>query len=111
MTMTMTRPELLREEDLVPGKAWVHPESRLEYEDFHAYFVGKDPLPHWRNARIAETNARKTFGGSVLLKTLEERRAAVVDHYFLCFDRDGNSFTGPRYLDTNSRGVGTLPRY
>ena len=44
--------ETLREEDLVPGRPWVHPESRLEYEDFHAFFCGKDPVPHWRNAEI-----------------------------------------------------------
>jgi hypothetical protein len=47
----------LREEDLVVGRPWVHPETRLEYEDWHAWFCGKDPIPHWRNARIKEVHA------------------------------------------------------
>lgn len=50
---TMKAPEArLREEDLAVGKAWVHPDTKLEYEDFHAYLCGKDPIPHWRNAQI-----------------------------------------------------------
>lgn len=44
----------LCEADLEVGRLFVHPETRLEYEDFHAYLAGKDPLPHWRNARIKE---------------------------------------------------------
>lgn len=51
--MTMNPPELkLRDEDLEVGRPFVHPETRLEYADFHAYLCGKDPLPHWRNAEI-----------------------------------------------------------
>jgi hypothetical protein len=44
----------LSEEDLVAGKAWVHPETRLEYADFHAWFAGEKPVAHWRNNRIRE---------------------------------------------------------
>lgn len=44
----------LREEDLVPGKPWVHPDTFLEYADFHAFFKGEGPLSSYANFKVAE---------------------------------------------------------
>lgn len=81
----------LCEADLEVGKPFVHPESRLEYADFHAYLCGKDPLPHWRNARIKEVYAG-SFGNGYMCSTHEERKRndrLWIDRIFTEYDRDG----------------------
>jgi hypothetical protein len=56
--MTTTTPEArLHEEDLIVGKVFVHPDTCLEYEDFHAFLCGKAPLNHYRNHQISRALA------------------------------------------------------
>lgn len=54
----------LREEDLEVGRRFVHPQTFLEYEDWHAYFAGKDPLDHYRNTRIGRATKGRRPGAS-----------------------------------------------
>lgn len=93
----------LREEDLVPGKPFLHPETKLEYADFAAWFCGKDPIPHWRNAQIKRVHEQAHRG--------EIRWAAQhIETYIRRYDRDGNSYTGPKYLASDPLGgPGTIP--
>lgn len=97
----------LREEDLVVGKAWVHPETFLEYEDFHAFFCGKDPLPHWRNARIKaihfarseyEADLRQGQLSGIPTEPFERLLARRFEYYRSTYDRDGNFLTVYRPL-------------
>lgn len=87
MKTTTSPPEALREEDLVPGRPWVHPETHLEYEDFHAFFCGKEPLPHWRNAAVKRVLQGEQFFGP-------KKAAAAIEHLFRDFDKDGRSRFG-----------------
>lgn len=88
----------LREEDLQPGRPFVHPETRLEYADFHAYLCGKDPLPHWRNARIKEVLVQCHGDLSKACIATDYGRgpcvagSEVVDDFFRFYNRSGERF-------------------
>lgn len=94
--MTTAMPERLREEDLAPGRPWVHPDTKLEYADFAAYLVHRDPLPHWRNARIKEVwrgeDDYLRVDALHAWKPLEVFRAQRANYYHGYFNRHGEPF-------------------
>lgn len=106
MMLEATPETRLREEDLAVGKNWVHPDSQLEYEDFHAFLAGKEPLDHWRNDRIREL-AQSQGGWKRIGADEREPWEAFfrrrVDYYLGAFDRNGDrlgtAFLGARALD------------
>lgn len=87
-----TRPRL-SEEGLIPGRPWTHPDTRLEYADFASYFVGQDPLPHWRNAQV-KAFARRKDGDAVfkarsaLLRRTYSRKGYSEDEKIFPFSTD-----------------------
>lgn len=114
-TTATTQGAKLREEDLVPGQPWVHPETRLEYADFQAFLVGHDPLPHWRNARIkgvwaGEDDHLKAQSARWACFSLEEFRADRVAHY-AGFEREPATAIWARTLFAEARRSSFLDQF
>lgn len=63
------------------NEGWVHPETGLEYSDKESFDKGRDPIPHWRNAKIKNANARYGTGS--------ERAKARIKEICQQFDRQG----------------------
>lgn len=96
-----------REEDFRAGKAWVHPETCLEYEDFGSWLAGEAPLRHLRNEKLkterAFYEARARAQGINLEETIRCRAQEVLRLYgregpysALHPDTPGNSLRGRR---------------
>lgn len=103
----------LREEDLEVGRRFVHPQTFLEYEDWHAYFAGKDPLPHYRNTRLARAiEARSPEHIYVDLRfvvrgedapanlSFEQYLPLLYEHLRTCYDTDGYAIDLGALLET-----------
>lgn len=93
----------LTEQALEPGVHWVHPETHLEYEDYHAWFAGNDPIPHWINARIKEVHQGRHDQAIFFLQdgnncTFAEYLAERAAFFRRCYDRYGRLNTA-RFAD------------